>query len=168
MNGSKAQTIELGLDLAAAALFAAAIALALVKVGASLFVLGGATAAGLLGSLAGLRRIAAVEPAYVLPDFAVGEPPIEELEELVLTDADRFVEDVGGQAESELLLEDVLAQLGTDSRVVRLFDAAAMPTPGQLQSRIDDHLARGTTAPAIPDASQALHDALAELRRTLR
>ena len=66
-----------------------------------------------------------------------------------------------------LLLDDVLADLGPDSRVVRLFDAASMPTPGQLKERIDRHLG-GLHPAAPPDASQALYDALAELRLGLR
>ena len=50
----------------------------------------------------------------------------------------------------ELLLDDVLANAGPDSRVVRLFDPVAAPRA------------------APPDASQALYDALAKLRRSLR
>jgi len=50
----------------------------------------------------------------------------------------------------------------------------ASPTPGQLQSRISDHLRDGAPPFAPPnaatpsDASQALSAALAELRRSLR
>lgn len=96
--------------------------------------------------------------------------------ELVLTDADRVSADIliltpadrldPGQPEP-LALDDILAELGPDSRVVRLFDPAAMPTPGQLKGRIDDHLRQGAPS-AHPDAAQALSDALAELRRSLR
>jgi hypothetical protein len=77
-----------------------------------------------------------------------------------------------------LVLDDILAEIGSDARVVRLFDRNAMPapalTPGQLQSRIADHLADGGplsapyNPPATNDASQALSAALAELRRSLR
>ena len=66
------------------------------------------------------------------------------------------------------MLDDILAELGPNSRVVRLFDPAAMPTPGQLNARIERHLGEGTSPTASPDASQALYDALAELRRSLR
>jgi len=85
-------------------------------------------------------------------------------DELILTEADRVapMEQNGGL----LLLDDVLAEIGPDARVVRLFDRKAMPTPGQLHSRIDHHL--GQRPSAQPDASQALSDALAELRRSLR
>lgn len=54
---------------------------------------------------------------------------------------------------SELLLDDMLIQAGPNSRVVRLFDRTGMPA-----SPDSDH----------PDASQALHDALAKLRHSLR
>jgi len=62
----------------------------------------------------------------------------------------------------------VLADVSSDSRVVRLFDPAAMPTPGQLQARIDRHLDGGTSQSPSPDASEALLEALADLRRSLR
>ena len=65
-----------------------------------------------------------------------------------------------------LVLDDILAKLAPDSRVVRLFDKDAMPTPAQLRARIEDHLDMGASDSA--DASQALHEALAELRRSLR
>ena len=70
----------------------------------------------------------------------------------------------------ELLLEDRLAMPDPDSRVVRLFSAEAMPTAGQLRERIDRHLACSsrTAPPVIPDASQALFAALADLRSSLR
>lgn len=86
-------------------------------------------------------------------------------DELVLTEADR----VGSPASGEpLVLDDILAELGSDSRVVRLFDRKAMPTPGQLKSRIDSHLGQSSAPAGASDASQALADALAELRRSLR
>ena len=91
-------------------------------------------------------------------------------DELVLAQADRLRslgELVLGDADRLLVLDDVLAEIGPESRVVRLFDRKAMPTPGQLKSRIDDHLGTAS-APAQPDASQALSDALKELRRSLR
>jgi hypothetical protein len=69
--------------------------------------------------------------------------------------------------EEPLLLDDVLAELGPDSRVVNLFDPEAMPTPGQLKSRIDRHIGPGEFAQSA-DAGQALHEALAELRRSMR
>jgi hypothetical protein len=86
--------------------------------------------------------------------------------ELLLTDADRL-----GSASMRgdpLVLDDILAELGPDARVVRLFDRKAMPTPGQLKSQIDTHLSQASPSAGASDASQALSDALAELRRSLR
>ena len=122
-----------------------------------------------------LNAVARSEPRFEVPDFDFGEMgPADELlltdadrlsDELVLTDEDRLVAQAPG--EDLLLLDDVLAELGPDARVVRLFDRKAMPTPGQLKSRIDNHLGRELPA-AQSDASQALSDALDELRRSLR
>lgn len=93
-----------------------------------------------------------------------------EPDELLLSDADRVASD------APLDLQDVLEEIGPDSRVVRLFDRKAMPapTPGQLQSRIAEHMKDGTSRSAPSnltgpsDASKALSEALAELRRSLR
>jgi hypothetical protein len=52
--------------------------------------------------------------------------------------------------------------------VVRLFDPAATPTPGQLNARIQHHLRQGSAPAAPEDASQALFDALTQLRASLR
>jgi hypothetical protein len=94
--------------------------------------------------------------------------PLEahDLGELLLTDSDR-IHPVEPDVPEELMLEDILAELGPESRVVRLFDPAAMPTPGQLNARIERHLGEESASSAPPDASQALYDALAELRRSL-
>ena len=99
--------------------------------------------------------------------------------ELVLTAADRVDAEKAAER-APLVLDDILAEIGPDARVVRLFDRKTMPTPAELQSRIADHLRDGapsfasskTPAPsntrAQSDASQALSAALAELRRSLR
>lgn len=88
-------------------------------------------------------------------------------------------------AEGELLLEDALAPVDDQSRVVRLFEqrAVAVPTAGQLAARIERHLmqdgaAQRLPAPAgevvalppapLPDARADLHAALAELRASLQ
>lgn len=111
-----------------------------------------------------VREIEALEPT--------GELLLTErvADELVLTDDDRVgpaEELVLGDEDRLLVLDDVLAEIGPESRVVRLFDRKSMPTAGQLKTKIDDHLRNGSAA-AQPDASQALSDALAELRRSLR
>lgn len=90
----------------------------------------------------------------------------DDLDELLLTDSDRL-HPIGREAPDELVLEDILAELGPESRVVRLFDPSAMPTPAQLNARIERHLGEESAPIAPPDASQALYDALAELRRSL-
>jgi hypothetical protein len=90
----------------------------------------------------------------------------DDLDELLLTDSDRL-HPTGREAPDELVLEDILAELGPESRVVRLFDPSAMPTPAQLNARIERHLGEESAPIAPPDASQALYDALAELRRSL-
>lgn len=106
------------------------------------------------------------EPAKVPEQLLLThvQPPANALDELLLTDVHAPSSEPG---EEPLVLDDVLAELGPDSRVVRLFDRAAMPTPAQLKSRIDAHLSREAVDAPAPDASQALHDALAELRRSI-
>ena len=145
-----------------------------------------AAAAGLgaaLLSRAMLKRVARREAHFSVPVFDLREydasgrdellltqPVHEELlltdklhDELLLTDADRFP-----GMHDPLVLDDVLAEIGPEARVVHLFDRKAMPSPGELKSRIDDHLGRGSAAAAQSDASQALSEALAELKRSLR
>lgn len=122
--------------------------------------------------LRALKVLAERGPQFAVPIFNVNELDgfeMDELllterlpDELLLTDADRLDSAV------PLELDDILARIGPDSRVVRLFDRKAMPTPGQLKTRIDSHLEQAAPSHAQPDASQALSDALAELRRSLR
>jgi hypothetical protein len=81
------------------------------------------------------------------------------------------------EAKDELLeLDDPLVEPEPDSRVVQLF-ARPEPTPGELVERIADFLGDGrrpAAAPALPgnnsapDASAALHAALANIRASLR
>ena len=90
--------------------------------------------------------------------------------ELLLTEGQRLDGRAGPDAAPppvELVLDDILAELGPESRVVRLFDPSKMPTAGELQSRIDRHLSRSTPAEAATDDTQALYAALADLRRSL-
>lgn len=80
--------------------------------------------------------------------------------------------------DDELLLDDPIAPLAPDSRVVRLFEREQpepLPEPGELVLRIADYLETGRAArppaetePTRPDASAALHAALADIRRSLR
>ena len=124
---------------------------------------------------AALARVAE-RAHHSLAAFALEPIPCAETEdalrgELLLTDADRLIdhgEPSGGADAGELLLDDILAELAPDARVVRLFDVNAMPTPGELQASIDRHLKTCSSGFTPPDASEALHQALAELRRSLR
>jgi hypothetical protein len=95
-------------------------------------------------------------------DPADYEPEVAEaaVDELLLD------EPVEPDVEEELLLEVRAWPSTYDSRVVRLFDPARMPTAGELQQRIDRHLQSPNRV--IPDAAQELHDAIAALRQSLR
>jgi hypothetical protein len=166
MTTSRAQRIERIVDAGAAAVLAAAAGYCALRLS---WQLGSAAAfAGLclVGSFVLLRSVGPTSGRFRISDFAIADVPAPP-EELLLTDADRVPEEAPTRPD-ELLLDDVLARLGPDSRVVRLFDRAAMPTPGELRARIDRHLDGGRESAPAPDASQALHEALAELRRSLR
>jgi hypothetical protein len=146
-------------------------------------VLGAATlAAAAFAYLLSARALGAVRPQLprlAVPIFDVREvepmdtgelQPANEAElvdppELLLTDRADQDRTAG---EEPLLLDDILADLGSNSRVVRLFDPAAMPTAPQLGSRFDRNFEAQASAAQTHDAAQALHEALAELRRSLR
>jgi hypothetical protein len=184
MDAGLIERIESGTSRAAAALFAAAVGFACYKWFDGQFgqpQLAACTAGG--AALAYLPCSHALASAgrrgsrFNLPDFEVRDIETVELadellltsadrlhplDELLLTDADRF------DPSQPLVLEDVLTAIDSEARVVRLFDRTAMPTPGELQSRIANHLGQTPVEETPPDASQALSAALAELRRSLR
>jgi hypothetical protein len=193
MTAWLARTIEQGIERFASAIFAVAAAFA-----ACAFVGGGdlplGLAGGLLAASAGyplcrmiLAAISETGPTFGIPAFDVADldAPGELLltdadrlhHELVLTDSDRLADELllteadrlnapGPQA--PLVLDDILEAIGPDSRVVRLFDRRAMPTPGDLQSRIDSHVEARSATHEPPDAAHELSEALAELRKALR
>lgn len=129
-----------------------------------------------------LRRVDGAAEAegakFTLMDFLFEE---DDSSVLLLDDAVTADED-------ELLLDDPLPKVSDDSRVVRLFGAAAsapraqpaMIAPGEMVMRIEHWLggaASGGSAaePAPPagnvaseEAKAALHAALADIRRSLR
>lgn len=153
MGARTAERIESAVDAGASALFAGAAACALfVATGNSIVIVAAVPAFALC--LAALRR---VQPTSGAARTRLMPPrPVSDL----LAEADRSL----AHAEDELVLDDILAALDPDSRVVQLFARGDVPTAGQLKDRIDRHLDG-----ALPraDASQALNDALAELRRSL-
>jgi hypothetical protein len=174
MRGGTVSKIENGVTIAAATTFAAAVGFAAYRgldgvVGQPALV--GLTAVAmaigivLCGRL--LNRVGSGEPKFHVPIFDLGAMKPVESSELVLTEAQRLKPVLRSPSlEEPLELTDVLHEVGPDTRVVRLFDPGAVPTPGQLKARIDRHL-EGGLPPASPDASQALYDALAELRLSL-
>jgi hypothetical protein len=166
MNGSKADKIEAAVDASAAGLLAVVITFVLAKLTAIGFAGAGAIIA-FAGCFRILRSIAPEAPRFSLAPFDPAPFDLGSAPGLVLTDADRL-ERALGVDEGELVLDDVLAQIGAGARVVRLFDPAAMPTQWQAQARTDRPCHLGSSETAPPDASQALYAALAELRRSLR
>jgi hypothetical protein len=182
------------LDWAAALWIAGAVAFSAARLLPEFGVVGSisALAAGAVGGVIAVRFLATLkERTFPLPTFQI--EPLEWIEpedaanvadELLLTSRMRLGEgaSAGGvlltlhepalpsSPVEELLLKDVLVRADPNSRVVQLFDPARMPTAGELKSRIDRHLAGDANEPSRGqkvDASQALYDALADLRRSL-
>lgn len=168
MDMRDAERIEGILSFGAAAIFAAAAAYAVSRLASSPATVAAGAGSAFFIALQILRSISPNDRGFSLPPFAPAELAMEELDELLLTEADRFDGGHPSDANEVLVLDDVLAKSGEESRVVRMFDASAMPTPGQLKARIDRHLNRTHSQDASPDASGALHEALAELRRSLK
>lgn len=131
---------EWAVDAAAAAMFAAAVGFALRAAALGAGQATACIAAAFLVAAYGLRQVPAGTQSYALPDF-----PLATFEPAPAAQDD---------ATGELILEDRLAEVSPDARVVRLF--------GPSQSHLSCH-----PGSAPPDASQALSEALAELRRSL-
>lgn len=140
------------------ALGAATLAIAQSAYGAAAAALAGAAAAFL-----GLDRVAGAVTFRI--EFEAAELGLPD--ELMLT-LDQRIGNIG-----ELLLDDTLEASTADARVVQLFATAALPTAGELQARIERHLGARPAQPPEPmrlvaDDSDALHQALAALRHSLR
>jgi hypothetical protein len=162
MDVRRIERIERGAEIVGAALLAAAISYAALRFGPMAAVAAGAATFFPLFKV--LQAIGPAVPTFEVQHFepAALPPFMKTEEELLLTDL--YTPEPEHSTE-ELVLDDVLDMLSSNSRVVRLFDRAAMPTPSELKSRIDRHL---ETAPdRNADASHALHEALADLRRSL-
>ncbi len=70
---------------------------------------------------------------------------------------------------AELLLDDVLAPVEPGSRVISLFDRQPVRSSNGLHSPVPSHLRSAVRPiPTPPDATEALHEALASLRQSLR
>jgi len=191
MNATLVEQIETNVERGASAIFAGAVGFVVygafgeVPLQPELGLgIGVAAVIAFLLSRSALQTVAQRERSFPVRAFDVRE--IETIDDaLLLTEADRIgtselilTDDDRLQAgellltdrvktEEPLELNDILGELRPDARVVRLFDRKQMPTPGQLKSRIDSHLEQAPVRP-LSDASQALSDALAELRRSLR
>ena len=179
MHGGREERIEKLCDRVAAAVLSAAVsgALALLLAGkvAVPQLAVAAAAAGLVAFLAAARLLRSVgrEPQHFrLANFDWPELAFDQWDELLLTEQVELLLTArvtpARSVADELALDDILARLGENSRVVRLFDPAATPTPGQLNARIEHHLRRDSARAASQDASQALFDALTQLRASLR
>jgi hypothetical protein len=169
MSDLKTERIERIVDAAASALWAAAAGYCAFRI-SSAIVAGPVVVVALCCCFALLRAVRPEEQHFALSDYVPGDIPCAP-PQLLLTHESHGIEQTAPER-NELVLDDVLAELASDSRVVQLFDRAAMPTPGELRARIDRHLdshvGTGRVSAAPPDASQALHEALAELRRSIR
>ncbi|MBA3510551.1 hypothetical protein [Sphingomonas sp.] len=130
--------VEWAADIAAATAFAASVGFAAGAAGVDAAATIAAAVGASLMAVAVLRSVSAGNLVHDLPAF---EPvPLE----------------IGQEAADELVLDDRLGSVAPDARVVRLFDPSLEAGP----------VARPASSNA--DASQALADALAELRRSLR
>jgi hypothetical protein len=181
MRGGKRERIEKAVELGASAVLAVAVGFSLFEllqanIAQPYLAIGTAWsgAAAFLVAFRFLRALGANGPDFQVRPFELPGFSFDDLEELllteqvelILTDADRVKP--RRSAEEELVLNDILAKLEPDSRVVRLFDPSAMPTPAQLNDRIERHLRVSAPRADPADASDALYQALNELRRSLR
>lgn len=127
-----------------------------------------ASAALCLLALAALRQVKPGAQSFRLPAFSTEAAYAFD----IVSDSAPAPEPVPQPEEEPLLLEDRLDEPAPDARIVQLFAPRSFPTPGELQRRIEAHLA----APARPaedgkvlelevDAAAALRQALGELRR---
>lgn len=134
---SEDNAVEKTADIAASALFAAAVGFAAGTVGLGALPTIFAAVVASCVAFSVLRKVPVGNRDYDLTAF---EPvPLE-----------------FPKAVDELVLDDVLESAAPDARVIRLFDPAR-----------ESELAARANGPQ-PDASQALTEALAELRRSLR
>lgn len=174
MKGGESIGWALAFEFAPAAIFgsatafAAATFLALPQFGMTPVAAGTAAFGGIWLALS---RFGSSGRTLALPEFE--QPPLElsaVSELLEQADVVALVEQLGAtsakrEIHDELVLEDVLEAIESDSRVVRLFESN--DTAGEMQARIERHL-HSARHQAHANAAQELHEALAALRRSLR
>lgn len=144
------------LELAPAVLFGCAVSFASSRAPQSRLAAIAPLALGLVACalvLALLRRLRHSGEAFAMPRFERVEIEPDGVAEL---------------PEPELLLNDVLGAPEPQSRVVRLFDARPARGGGELQADVLPLCSAVRPIPTPPDATEALHDALAALRQSLR
>ena len=135
------------------------------RLGLSTILSVGLGAAALAAGIAAFR-LAGRGASIAIQGFQPAEFESIEAGELLLEEKDSILE-----------LHDRLEEPNPDSRVVHLFERHD-PTPGELVDRIVDFLSEGrrpdpvdhpmAESNRLPDASAALHDALANIRASLR
>jgi hypothetical protein len=164
----------LAFELAPAAIFgsatafSAAIFLGLPQFGMTPLAAGAAAFGGIW---LGLNQFGSRGRVLPLPKFEQPRLELSPVSELLeQADVVALVEQLGAapaerEFEEELVLEDVLEAIESDSRVVRLFEPN--DTAGEMQARIERHL-HSARHQAQANAAQELHEALAALRRSLR
>jgi hypothetical protein len=157
MGGGTASKLESAAMALASLALAGAVGFAALAGSGQISVAAGAAVVAAALCWAVLTRVGRGVPEFPVTTFDLGAIHVVRPETLELTQVYR----------EPLELDDVLENVGPGARVVRLFDPAAMPSPGELRQRIEHHLGRGTPG-ASPDASQALIEALTQLRQSLR
>src|SRR3954467_667793 len=111
MDRGRAKRIETAVDRVAAALFGAAAGYAALQLPGPLPASGAPGASFGLGLLV-LGRVSAGDDGFDVPEFAAATYSAPELEELLLTDADRLESPV--EADQPLLLDDLLGEIAPD------------------------------------------------------
>ena len=161
MDGEgKASLLAWVIDLAAAAVAGAAVAFCLVLLGKPVPAIP-ASAGMLLLSFGALQCVRPEAGRYRLPPIAL--PAWDD----VFTDEMLELTEV-----APLLLNDPVPAV-EESGDIRLFPMTPLPTAGELKKRIDAHLVArqadddDNIVLLSPDASAALRNALAELKRSL-
>ena len=169
MGGNWADRIERATDASAALLLASAVAFAMHNFASDARLTALAVLIAGSGAYDGLRRIRPTRTGFAMAFEAVPLALPEPVEELVLGEADAPQmppSDTSELAEA-MLLDDALLPVSQDSRVVQLFGPRGPTAVVELMDRIERHFGQAAE-PEREDASEALLEALFDLRRSLR